>query len=669
MEEIKFDYSYDLKTAKFELDVLQQEMLNFYLRADKKFRMAYNKDYTQLFIQFLKDKARLKEPIPISCMGNVRCQPKGSKVLMANGEWENIENLNIGDEVLSPQSNGKNIYSKIIGKSQHISLKNYRIFELNGTRKWLFDCSSEHIIPTLFYKFEGSARKGTKIYAYKDGINEYTANKLFKMVSHKNNRILTSFPIKKFKKRKNCEINPYFLGAFLGDGHFTQALGITNSDKNILDKLKRTYKVLNYYAKKQTKNNSCFTYFFSTTSKIAKLLTKHGLRYKKSGTKFIPKEALLSDIIYRRKLLAGLIDTDGTISKSCSYSITTKSKKMAHNILFLIQSLGGNGHIYKIRKGIKKINFIGTYYKVSFYIGKEIEKIRLLKKSKIRDIKRAYWKNSSNRLSFTMKKKKKCVVYGIELDSPSKLYITNNMVITHNSGKSLSMMSVCFLMNYLNGRIIDVRYICPNSFDYLEQIKSMTEKDTLNSCFQIDEEKNVFGVGSLAKKTKLSDVQNIIAKRNISTISICPSRFPNKEAWYGVRAFGRDFTQKVNRFMLYNLQEGEKGGIKPLGMVYIPIISKLVPEKYSKPLIEAYDNKKDEWILREQKGEGDVLYQIKRKTAEHFARDEKYKSIKKKDEKIAYISLSLGSEWARGEILEVFNIANLIINNLAPSED
>jgi hypothetical protein len=251
------------------------------------------------------------------------------------------------------------------------------------------------------------------------------------------------------------------------------------------------------------------------------------------------------------------------------------------------------------------------------------------------------------------------------LKEPTHLSTMGNI----RAGKSLSMMSICFLMNYYNGRIINIKYICPNSFDYLEQLKNMTEEETMNSCFQIDEEKNVFGVGSLAKKTKLSDVQNIIAKRNISTISICPTRFPNKDAWYGLRAFGREFSQKVNRFMLYNLQEGEKGGIKPMGMVYIPIITKLVPEIYSKPLVDAYDKKKDEWILKEQRGEGDVLYQIKRKTAEHFARDEKYKQIKKKDERIAFISMSLGSEWARGEILEVFNITNLIISKLAPEQN
>jgi len=107
-------------------------------------------------------------------------------------------------------------------------------------------------------------------------------------------------------------------------------------------------------------------------------------------------------------------------------------------------------------------------------------------------------------------------------------------------------------------------------------------------------------------------VQNIIAKQNISTISICPTKFSNQDAFYGLKVFGRDFKQKINRFMLYNLQEGEKGGVSPMGMVYIPIFQKILPKKISNKLAIDYEAKKDEWIERETRGEGDVLYGIKK---------------------------------------------------------
>jgi len=65
-------FSFDLGKANYELDILQNKLLQFYLRADSKFRRAFNMNYTTEFLQFLRDKARLKEPVHLSIMGQVR---------------------------------------------------------------------------------------------------------------------------------------------------------------------------------------------------------------------------------------------------------------------------------------------------------------------------------------------------------------------------------------------------------------------------------------------------------------------------------------------------------------------------------------------------------------------------------------------------------------------
>jgi hypothetical protein len=121
--------------------------------------------------------------------------------------------------------------------------------------------------------------------------------------------------------------------------------------------------------------------------------------------------------------------------------------------------------------------------------------------------------------------------------------------------------------------------------------------------------------------------------------------------------------------MLYNLQEGEKGGVRPVGLVYIPMFTKLFPEHISKPLEEAYLNKKDKWIIEETRGRGDVMFFIKDKTAKHFCNDKKYLEIKKKDEKIAYLTLTLGSDWTSGEVKEIYNIINLYKSGLNPEKE
>lgn len=68
----KFKFSLDLSKTNYQLDALQSELLRFYLRADRKFRMAFSINYTPQFFNFIKDKARLNEPISLSVCGQTR---------------------------------------------------------------------------------------------------------------------------------------------------------------------------------------------------------------------------------------------------------------------------------------------------------------------------------------------------------------------------------------------------------------------------------------------------------------------------------------------------------------------------------------------------------------------------------------------------------------------
>lgn len=155
---------------------------------------------------------------------------------------------------------------------------------------------------------------------------------------------------------------------------------------------------------------------------------------KLSGDKFIPTGALYSDETYRKRLLAGLIDTDGTYYHG-GYSITTKSDLMAKNILDLVYSLGGRGSIRKVKKGIKSTGFEGIYNHVGFYLHDMILPLKTERKKKTCDC--SYI--SSNRIKIIAKKHKPAQVYGFTLDSPSGLYVTDNWMVTHNSSTALTI--------------------------------------------------------------------------------------------------------------------------------------------------------------------------------------------------------------------------------------
>lgn len=65
-------FSFNLKEAKYELDDLQNKLLEFYIRADNRFRRAFNNNYTNDFLSYIKSKTRLHEPVHLSVMGQVR---------------------------------------------------------------------------------------------------------------------------------------------------------------------------------------------------------------------------------------------------------------------------------------------------------------------------------------------------------------------------------------------------------------------------------------------------------------------------------------------------------------------------------------------------------------------------------------------------------------------
>jgi len=381
--------------------------------------------------------------------GRTRCQTKGSKVLMANGEWKNIEDVKIGDEVISPQKDGSNKFSKVIDTHKTQADSIYEIWNMRQNKKeLLYKCADNHEI--AFYNLR------TKGHSKRIGrweIEERTAKELSKLKNTIHRRTtLSSFQIQNFKDKQNCRIKPYSLGVWLGDGHFSSVkqkgrksncrqIGITTMCEDIMLEVAKEYPIMNTLKKRGT---NAKTYKFSLYGEFGMLLIDYGLEGKKSGDKFIPKEALYSDIDYRRKLLAGLIDTDGYYKKEgYSYSICTKSRQLAEDIQWLVHSLGGRSSIRKIKKKIKSINFEGTYYDVTLYLGKQITNIPIQNKIKIRDKNSIYWYKSSNRQAFKVIEKDGEEVYGFTLDSSSHWYITDNWMITKNSGKSFTALRLC----------------------------------------------------------------------------------------------------------------------------------------------------------------------------------------------------------------------------------
>lgn len=141
----------------------------------------------------------------------------------------------------------------------------------------------------------------------------------------------------------NVDLDPYMLGIWLGDGIHTRPEVATN-DIEILNYINQWCKINNAEVVNEKNNKYKYRIKQKTTADskqcenpLSRLLRKYNLL----GNKHIPSDYLLNSRNVRLKLLAGIIDTDGSVS-SCGKRVTIIQTRqvLSEQIIFLARSLG-----------------------------------------------------------------------------------------------------------------------------------------------------------------------------------------------------------------------------------------------------------------------------------------------------------------------------------------
>ncbi len=382
-------------------------------------------------VQILKARQQNEFDVNIGVSGKRgegKCQAKGDKVLLSDGKFKNIEKIKIGDEVISPQRNGNCMISKVIGVSSHYEKEVYNVIEQTRKKRILYTCSGKHKIPVIKLHSNRTSKDDSTRRIYYKSVDNISAKKISTFKERQSHLVSFTTPEFETKKIKNPSVEPYCLGAFLGDGCFSGSnFSITTIDEEIVEYFKNNYKIIRCSSKQDTE---CKSYHFSKLGEFGIKLKELNLNGKRSGDKFIPEESFYYSYENRLKLLAGLIDTDGFISKNNQITVATKSIKLAEGIKRLVFSLGGYSLVRPIYKKCQGMKENKKYYDVSIqFKNPRIIPLRLKrKKSRLKER-----KINPKSIAIICQKTNPQVVYGIELDSPSKWYITNNYMITHNS--------------------------------------------------------------------------------------------------------------------------------------------------------------------------------------------------------------------------------------------
>lgn len=236
--------------------------------------------------------------------------------------------------------------------------------------------------------------------------------------------------------KKELAIDPYILGALIGDGSIKNQTSFTSGDSFIVEEISRlltdgysVYKIPSKeygYTIRKEKYNGKFK------NKYTEELKSLGLFGKGSHTKFIPIKYKEGDFNQRLSLLQGMMDTDGMVGKSGSMSYTTVSEKLKNDFMEVARSLG------IVVSCSKRTTTYGTEkrfenYRINIKTGLPI--VRLPRKvSRLNTTPSAYAKTNRNKVAIVKIEKLEVMPsVCISVDNEDKLFLVNDYVVTHNS--------------------------------------------------------------------------------------------------------------------------------------------------------------------------------------------------------------------------------------------
>lgn len=368
--------------------------------------------------ELTEDERDYASKIGISIMSGQGCLAKGTKVLMYDGSVRNVEDIVVGDRLMGDDSECRNVLSLARGREQM-----YRIKYCNGE---YYDVNESHILSLKQSGSHGILNHGEIHNVTVKDFLSFSKRKQSHMVGYR-------VPIDFLKKE--LPIPPYIMGLWLGDGCKGRAY-LTNVDEEIISEWKQYGESIGLKHGRNGIKNHVLTggKGCQKPNKFKEMLAELGL----VKDKHIPHIYLTSDRHDRLELLAGLIDTDGSIDNRNRrvYDIIQKREHIADSIVYLCRSLGLSATKKLsikswIWNGIKKT---GEYYRVT--IGRNVENIpvRMAKKKAVAI---ANPQRSDLNYMFSIEKLGVDDYYGFEIDG-NKLFVLGDFTVTHNTGKDFT---------------------------------------------------------------------------------------------------------------------------------------------------------------------------------------------------------------------------------------
>lgn len=349
-----------------------------------------------------------------------KCFAAGTLVRMLDGSLKPIELIARGDRVQGPDGLARNVLMCHSGVDQM-----YRIDQKYGAS---YTVNSRHDVVLKRTKTEHKQPKGmVRTFEARDLASR---EKAFFRRYH-GFRVASEGT----SNKRDKFLDPYFLGLWLGDGDENQSR-ISTIDSEVIawlqeyaDRLGQEFHV--------RRDRTCFTCVIANMRERGK---KNGKKRSVQGrlrtlgllqNKHIPDCYLFSTRKQRLELLAGIIDSDGSINKkrNHSYEITQKRLVFADQIQQLCWSLG-----YRCQRDVRRID--GVDYHRNTICG-DIENIpvKIERKKVSKRSRRMDYQNTP----ITVTPVGVGEYFGIQVDG-DKLFLIEDNTVVHNTALTMQML-------------------------------------------------------------------------------------------------------------------------------------------------------------------------------------------------------------------------------------
>ena len=400
-------------------------------------------------------------------MGLGKGQVLSAPVLTPSG-WTQMKDLAVGSEVIGSDGAA----TEITGIFPRGVLPVYRVTFSDGSSE-LFDEDHLWAVNSPVRKARGSAHVVKSTRELVDGgLRDAAGNRKW--------YIPMVEPVT-FEVGEELTIDPYTIGAILGDGAVSQHSVTLTTDREIAESLTlpagvecriRDIPVGKYEAD-----------YIAIAGLVGMVphLRELGMMGKRSESKSIPHRYLWAPRPEQRiALLQGLLDTDGTPvasrgNKRTTIEYGTVSAQLAADVKFIVQSLGGTASIQEKvptyhYKGEKKEGQV--YYRMVLSLPSAVTPFRLARKL-------ARWTPRSKyeptrgieSIEYSHDEPVQC----ISVAADDSLYVTTDFIVTHNTIQALAAMCI----DIKHGFAERICIVCPPSLkgNWAEEIMKFTRLD------------------------------------------------------------------------------------------------------------------------------------------------------------------------------------------------